>query len=114
MASFPNSMDIDIIRMRGIKVQCFCPIGKTWCTYEIGVEMMPGNTICDYLEVQKYFSEMPKDVTLESCAAQVRNYLRDTYDPLKVTVTVSCDDASHFPVDVVATYFKEVIDYEKD
>lgn len=104
MASFPNSMGIDTIKMGGIAERCFCPIGQTWCTYNISIEMTPGDIICDYLEVQEFLKTMPHKVTLEECAANVCTHMK-TYEPVRVTVSVSCNDASHFPVVVAKHYF---------
>lgn len=102
MAKFRNSMDINSIRMSHT-IKCFCTIGKTLCTYEVGVEMEPTSTIPDYLEVQEALDEMNNHwFTMEAACSEifdrVSKQVEREYGYLKVTVT--CCDARHFPVEV--------------
>ena len=41
MAAFENTMVINTIQLKD-NAKCFCPIGKSWCTYQIEVTMEPG------------------------------------------------------------------------
>lgn len=105
MASFPNSARIDSIQLSGMSKQVFCPIGKSWCTYYVGIELVPNRTIPDYLEIQEYFNEQaPKEATLEDFAANIRDKLVEMCSPYTVEVVVSCNDARHMPAKVKTKY----------
>jgi hypothetical protein len=101
MAQFNNTMGISEIAFTHT-VQCVCAIGKSLCTYDMVVEMVPGKVIPDYLEVQEF---MDNEVhmhflTMEDATAAVANYLDLNYLPVSGTVSCLCDDARHFPVRV--------------
>ena len=101
MAMFKNAVGIDKISFVHT-VQCVCAIGKSLCTYEFEVVMVPGEVIPDYLEVQEF---MDNEVhmhflTMEDATAALANYLDETYKRLSGTVACTCCDARHFPVRV--------------
>lgn len=101
MARFANSMGIKEIQFSKY-VRCFCTIGKTLCTYMVSVEMTPCNVIPDYIEVDDFLSGMTRKMyTMEEAAVTVYDYLDKEYKPLKLRVTVYCDDAIHMPATVI-------------
>lgn len=101
MARFANTMGIDKIEIHD-KVRCFCPIGRSWCTYELDVFMVCGDVIPDYIEVGEYLKThiQGKEYTLEQCCANVHGYFKSEYDPVVIDVKVHCKDARHMPVTV--------------
>lgn len=107
MARFVNRMNISIIGFRK-SVRCWCPIGKSFCTYEIDASMSPDATIPDYMEVEGYVNNSinGKDLTMEDAAAMVRDYLVNEYRPKRVSVSLTCNDAVHMPATVVAEFYK--------
>ena len=101
MAQFKNTMGISEIAFAHT-VQCVCAIGKSLCTYDMVVEMVPDEVIPDYLEVQEF---MDNEVhmhflTMEDATAAVADYLNEAYSPASGTVSCLCSDARHFPVRV--------------
>ena len=105
MAQFANTMSIDDIAMEK-SVKCFCPIGKSWCTYEIDISMEPLSVIPDYLEVEKYLDEQigGAALTMEDAASNVRDHIAGKYFPKFVRVSLHCSDAKHMPVTVGTEY----------
>lgn len=86
------------------KIRCFCPIGQSMCTYEVGVDMEPGNVIPDYLIIQKFLDGMNEQTfTLEDAAMCIKRELTKMVDPYCLMVSVHCSDAKHFPA-TVTTY----------
>ena len=105
MAAFENTMGINIIQLKH-NIKCFCPIGKSWCTYQVEVTMKPGNIIPDYLDVVRFFDEgLDTMATLEKCCADVLDYFVREYQPMSAEVVVYCDDAKHMPVTVSKSYY---------
>ena len=103
MAKFENKMGINLIDM-AFKVQCFCTIGKSLCTYEVGVVLKPTTTIPDYLEVQDSVSEMNNHwYTMEEACAKIFDIVSEHagHNWAHLKVAVYCGDARHFPVRVV-------------
>lgn len=98
MARFENSMGITTIQMED-KVKCYCPIGKSLCTYELSIAMDVGSVIPDYIEVGTFLDEGISGVaTLEQCCAEVYDYFYREYQPKYLMVEVRCNDAKHMPV----------------
>lgn len=103
MAKFDNEMNISQISM-SFSVKCFCSIGKSLCTYEVGVLLKPTSIIPDYLEVQDDVLEMSNHwYTMEAACEQIFNIVSKHVDGLyrSLRVSVYCADARHFPVEVV-------------
>lgn len=99
MATFANDMNISRIKMCH-SIQCFCTIGKTLCTYELGVELEPAEYIPDYLEVQESLDELNNHwYTLEGACAEVFSRVAATvlHSYKYLRVSVECHDARHFP-----------------
>lgn len=101
MAMFKNEMGINEISFVHT-VQCVCAIGKSLCTYNFEVEMVPGDVIPDYLEVQDYMdNEINMHfLTMEDATAALANYLDEVYAPTGGSVACICCDARHFAVRV--------------
>lgn len=104
MAKFKNIDGIGSIKMDGMSVKCFCPIGKSMCTYNVTIEMEPDKWIPDYIEVGAMIQLLEeKEYTLESACAEICNNLNDYVNPKKVSVTILCRDARHMPAEVKKT-----------
>lgn len=104
MAKFENTDGILSIKMDGVLVMCFCPIGKTMCTYDVTIEMEPDEWIPDYLEVEAMIRLLEgKEYTLESACAEICNNVNGYVRPKKVSVVVKCEDARHMPAEVKKT-----------
>lgn len=98
MARFDNKMNITCIRMSAT-TRCFCPIGKAPYTAELEVEMVPGSTIPDYIEVEQFVNSGDgASLVIEELVAAVADYLQAEYNPARVTVRAAVKDAKHFPV----------------
>ena len=105
MANLENVFGINTIQLKH-NIKCFCPIGKSWCTYQVEVSMEPGNIIPDYLDVVRFFDEgLDTMATLEKCCADVLDYFVREYQPMSAEVVVYCDDAKHMPVTVSKSYY---------
>lgn len=107
MARFENSMGISSIEIPNKKCHCFCTIGKKWCTYQFAIAMEPDAVIPDYLEVEQYMEDNieGQQMTIEVAVTTVADYIANEYKPKYLQVSVYCDDAKHFPVNV--TVIKE-------
>lgn len=104
MAKFENTDGISSIKMDGVSVKCFCPIGKSMCTYNVTIEMEPDKWIPDYIEVGAMIQLLEeKEYTLESACAEICNNVNKYVRPKKVSVTILCKDARHMPAEVKKT-----------
>ena len=104
MAKFANLDNISSIKMDGVQVKCFCPIGKSMCTYDVTIEMEPDKLIPDYIEVGNMIQALnEREFTLESVCAEICDNLNDYVNPKKVSVTIRCEDAKHMPAEVKKT-----------
>lgn len=100
MARFPNTMQITEVEFKQ-NIQCMCPLGGAFCTYQVTVSMQPGAVIPDYCEVEKFFRNMSgSTLTIEDAVFEVFDYLCQEYEPHLLEVKIYCDDAVHFPVTV--------------
>ena len=100
MARFANVFGIDAITFTQ-NIQCMCPLGGAFCTYQVVVKMEPGETIPDYCEVENAMRKMSgTTATIEECVAAVYDIMAE-YEPNNLSVSVYCDDAVHFPVTVI-------------
>lgn len=104
MAKFENVDGITSITMDGIRVGCFCPIGKSMCTYNVTVRLKPNKWIPDYIEVEAMIKLLEgKTHTLESACAKICNDINGYIEPKKISVTIICKDARHMPAKVEKT-----------
>lgn len=105
MGTFKNTMGIRHIHMDK-SVKCFCPLGQSWCTYELSIHLQPGEVIPDYLDVEQFLEVEINGgtMTLEDTAGKVLAFFVDTYAPKGASVDVSCSDAKHMPVTVTVEY----------
>lgn len=100
MGSFANSMGITKISFFQ-DIRCYCPLGRSCCTYEVRVSMKPGKVIPDYVEVDKMLKGMDGSVmTIEDAVGSVYNAISNMCEPESLEVSIYCEDASHFPVTV--------------
>ena len=105
MAMFKNTMGIDEISFVHT-VQCVCAIGKSLCTYDFEVEMVPGRVIPDYLDIQDFMdNEIHMHfLTMEDATAALADYLVEVYNPIRGSVACICCDARHFAVRVSKSF----------
>ena len=99
MASFENKQGITLIKMHK-KTRHFCPLGNDWYTARIEVELVPGETIMDYCDVDRFFKAINKgEQIIEDVVAQVFGHF-EVYGPKALKVTASVMNAAHLPVEV--------------
>ena len=102
MPKFANVAEIDRIKMC-FTVQCYCTIGKTLCTYEVVVDLVPTDVIPDYLEVQESVNDLNCHwYTMEAACAEIFERVLEQVDHrcASLCVRLCCGDARHFPVEV--------------
>lgn len=100
MASFKNTTGITSITFEKL-IHNFCPLGEDWYTNNIVVQMVPGDLLPDYIDIDAMFDEIDtKHLIIEEVVAQVFDYLKSTYEPKYMKVTSYVDDAVHLPVTV--------------
>lgn len=93
-------------------MQCYCPLGQAYCTYQMHVTFVPGEWIPDYVDVEKVIRKMSGDtLTLESATYALFEYIWNECEPKSLEVKCHCDDAVHFPATVVK--YKEKSNEEK-
>lgn len=97
---FLNTQKINTIRYFNSR-QFFCPVGQSMCTYQFTVEVTPRLVIPDYLELDKYFNQLAKNMTIEDATLEVFEIFRITMNPLALKVTCLCEDAKHSKVEVI-------------
>lgn len=100
---FENVYNIKEISIGVIPIKCFCPIGKSECTYEVTIDMQLGKEVPDYIEVDDMVKIMDgQTYTLESAASDICEKMMKYVRPKKVAVTIVCNDAVHSNAKVVA------------
>ena len=109
MANFKNTMGITHIKFDHA-IKCYCTIGKTLCTYNVSVEIVPNKVIPDYLEIQNELDELNNhwytmEAACEAVEAAVTKCCNDCYDMLRVSI--HCYDARHFPVTVTKEVYQD-------
>lgn len=103
MARFKNDYNITLIKMSR-RLHNLCTIGQDWFTNNLEIEMIPGEIIPDYIEVD---ADIKKYEGLELIIEEVvNNILQDLkqYKPKYIKVTSKINDAEHLPVEVTAEY----------
>lgn len=103
MARFRNEYNISEIKMYK-KLHNLCTIGQDWFTSNLEITMIPGDTIPDYIEVdkdiQKYESQ---ELIIEELVNNICEDLKQ-YNPKYVKVVSKVNDAQHLEVEVVSEY----------
>lgn len=98
---FKNKDDISKIKMDGMSVKCFCPIGQSLCTYNVTIVMEPDTEIPDYIEVCDMVNDLnSRELTIESAVARICNSVFEYVLPNRLEVTIRCNDAKHMPAEV--------------
>lgn len=100
---FVNSQDISEITYFNSR-KFFCPVGESECTYEFTVKFKPNQIIPDYLELDKHFNYLPREMTIEDALNEVFNMFMEVLRPYKLKVTCLCEDARHSKVEVVKEF----------
>jgi len=119
MGMFKNTQKISEIVFEPKEVcHNLCPLGQLWCdeqvkngdrprlahyTNHFKIHMVPGDLICDYLDVEKWIRDNLNDSTIviEDAVSKLFDYLDSTYKPKHLKVESYVDDAIHGPVTVV-------------
>jgi len=99
MGAFKNTMGISNISFDH-SARCYCPLGDDFYTGEIHVYFEPGDTIPDYLDVQKAIDKLTgQELNGEGIVEKVFEIMLE-YKPKLLEVTVDINDAGHFPVSI--------------
>ena len=100
MPKFENTMGITEISFTH-STRCYCPLGDDYYTGEIFVIFVPGDTIPDYLDVQKEIDTLTGEhFNGEGIVEKVFDIMLE-YQPKELTVAVDINDAGHFPVSII-------------
>lgn len=95
-----------------------CPLGQLYCdelarngakpmlahyTNKFRITFVPGELVCDYIDVEKWIKENLNDETMiiEDAVSKLFDYIHDTYSPNYLLVESYVDDAIHGPVTVI-------------
>lgn len=97
---FMNSQGIRKINYYHTK-KFFCPIGKSWCTYNFIVEFAPRVVIPDYLVIDAMIKQLPSELSIEDALLGVFNIFYYELNPIELKVTCMCEDARHSKVEVI-------------
>ena len=77
----------------------FCPLGNRHYLAKIEAEVFPDETIADFLDIDKAFSELEgKQLTGEAIADAVFQILKDAYKTDRIRVAVDGVTTAHLPV----------------
>jgi hypothetical protein len=102
MARFQNKQGITRITFQA-RTHNFCPIGQAHYTNTVKVEMVPGDIIPDYDEVQADMKALDGEtLIIEDAVAKVFDNLNQ-YGPKELTVSSRAEGNGHFPVIVEKT-----------
>ena len=102
MAKFQNTWGITRI-VFGPTIRNRCPIGKDWYTNSLRVELIPGEFIPDYDDLQKDILALEgQELIVENVVAKVYDIV-NAYDPKELTVQVKTEGNGHFSVVVEKT-----------
>lgn len=105
MSAFKNTQKIDTIEFKK-NLHCFCPLGQSWCTYQMTCLVFVRDTIPDYMDLEWEFQKMDgMTMTLEDAVDRVFGAIAEQCKPDSIRVSCYCEDAKHFPVTVVKEDF---------
>ena len=116
MGKFKNKQKISSIVFEP-KEAChnLCPLGQLYCdeiaeegekpklahyTNNFKITMIPGDEICDYLDIEKWIRKNLNDMTLviEDAVSMLYDYIKNEYNPKYLKVQSDVSDAVHGPV----------------
>lgn len=93
---FKNENNISKITMK-LTSKNYCPLGRDWYTNQFTVEFIPGEYLCDYLDVIEYIKNSinEKNLIIEDSVSILFDYMRDEYKPSYLKVSSLVTDATH-------------------
>ena len=118
MGMFRNTQKVSYIVYEPKTTHNLCPLGQLYCdelsrdgskpelphyTNHFTITLVPGDFICDYIEVEKWIREKINNETLviEDAVSMLFNYMMETYKPRHLIVESHVEDAMHGVVTVV-------------
>jgi len=117
MGMFKNTQGITKITFEPATTHNFCPLGQLFCdelakdgskpqlphyTNHFRITFVPGELICDYIDVEKWIKKEINDESLiiEDAVSKLYDYVMETYHPAYLKVETYVDDAMHGAVAV--------------
>ena len=117
MGMFKNTQKITKITFEPATTHNFCPLGQLFCdelakdgskpqlphyTNHFRITFVPGEFICDYIDVEKWIKKEINDESLiiEDAVSNLYDYVMETYHPEYLLVETYVDDAMHGAVNV--------------
>lgn len=78
----------------------YCNLGKDWYTNNFEVEMIAGEVAPNYCDVDDFVHSVinGKSMIIEEAVKTLFDHMRDEYEPKRLTVRSSVDDAAHSAV----------------
>lgn len=93
---FKNENNISKITMK-LTSKNYCPLGSDWYTNQFTVEFIPGEYLCDYLDVISFTKDNINEEKLivEDSVARLFDYMLTEYNPVYLKVSSLVVDAVH-------------------
>lgn len=91
--------------------ECLCAIGRDWYHIEFEVTFMPSKYYPDYMDISKFISDniSGKEMNIETAVDVLGTMINKDYQPHMLTVKGIVNKVvTHFPVEVVKEFYKEV------
>lgn len=119
---FKNTQGITKIIFEPKTTHNFCPLGQLYCdelekqgqprmlphyTNHFRITFVPGEVVCDYIDVEKWIAKNinDKELIIEDAVSMLYDYVMETYKPEKLLVETYVDDAMHGAVQVERSNF---------
>lgn len=117
MGMFKNTQKITKIIFEPKTTHNFCPLGQLYCdelekngspkmlphyTNHFRITFIPGEFVCDYIDVEKWIvaNINDKKLIIEDAVTVLYDYVNETYRPRYLKVETYVDDAMHGAVQV--------------
>ena len=117
MGMFKNTQKITKIIFEPKTTHNFCPLGQLYCdelekngspkmlphyTNHFRITFIPGEFVCDYIDVEKWIvaNINDKNLIIEDAVTVLYDYVNETYKPTYLKVETYVDDAMHGAVQV--------------
>lgn len=127
MGMFKNTQKISCIVFEPKATHNLCPLGQLYCdelskngskpelphyTNHFRITFVPGEFVCDYIDVEKWIREKINNETLviEDAVSMLFDYMMETYKPTWLVVESHVDDAMHGTVTVTRDSSEECED----
>lgn len=107
MARFENKQGITGIELEKV-IHNYCPLGEDWYTNNVSIQVIPGDVIPDYIEIDREIENKieGKTLSIEDVVSLVSETFME-YKPKYINVVSDVQDAKHLHVKVAKEYIKE-------